>query len=92
MYLIAQKHQRKIALDILRNQTPMMANILGGMTFNEAYKVIFETDLESRLDQLIKEYGITCKGKKFSWELDVYGWNPVSLNSALGTMHSRGNH
>ena len=89
MYTVPEKHQRKIAKDILKNNTPMMAEIIGGMSFHEAYQITFNTDLEARLDQLILEYGIACKGKDFSWELDRYGWNPISLNHALGTMHSR---
>ena len=89
MKTVFEKHQRRIAKDILKNQTPLIANVMGGMSFSEAYKVMFNTDLDDRLDQLIKDYGISCKGKDFSWELDDYGWNPIGLNHALGTMYSR---
>ena len=89
MYTVPEKHQRNIAFDILKNQTPLMASVMGGMSFHEAYKVIFNTDLDDRLDQLINEYGLSCKGKDFSWELDLYGWNPISLNEALGTLYTR---
>ena len=77
------KNQRKIALDNLQNKTPAMARILGGQTFEESYKLIFNTELIPRLDQLISEYGISCKAKDFSWELDDYGWNPIGLREAL---------
>jgi hypothetical protein len=77
------KHQRAIALDNLENRTPIMANILGGQTFEESYKIVFNTELRPRLEQLISEYGISCKGKDFTWELDDYGWNPISLLAAL---------
>ena len=92
MYSVAERHQRKIAKDILQNQTPLMASVLGGMSFSEAYKVMFNTDLDDRLDQLIKEYGISCKGKDFTWELDDYGWNPISLKDALGKLHPHAEH
>ena len=76
-------HQRKIALDTLENMTPIMANILGGQSFEEAYKIVFNTELRPRLKQLIDEYGIACKGRDFSWEMDDYGWNPIALLDAL---------
>ena len=89
MYTVPEKHQRKIAYRILRNETPLMASILGGMSFPEAYELIFHTDLSNRLDQLIKEHGIACKSNDFAWELSQYGWSPISLNNALGTLYSR---
>ena len=77
------KHQRKIAMDTLKSKTPVMALILGGQTFEESYKVIFNTDLSARLESLIEEYGESCAAPDFSWELDTYGWTPISLMQAL---------
>ena len=80
---IPTKHKRKIARDNLANKTPAMAAILGGQSFAESYRIIFDRDLVPRLESLITEYGIACKGQGFTWELAKYGWNPVSLREAI---------
>jgi hypothetical protein len=80
MKKIAEKHQRKIAYSTLK-MTPAMANIAGGMTYQEAYKFIFKTDLKTRLQELVDEYG---NKSVYSWELEKYGWdNPSELLAAI---------
>ena len=71
---IALKHQKAIAYKTLR-MTPARANIMGGMTFEEAYQIIFRESLRDRLKDLIAEYGDT---NTLSWELWTYGWNSPS--------------
>ena len=49
--------------------------------FEQAYRVIFRTDLHERLKGLVAEYG---KSDTLSWELWDYGWNsPAELLGAL---------
>jgi hypothetical protein len=61
--------------------TPKMALIMGGMTFEEAYKLIFRIDLRERLKKLIDEYG---EDDLFSWELQTYGHkSPFELLNSL---------
>jgi len=72
---IPQKHQLKIARDTLK-MTPTGALILGGMSYSEAYEIVFKTPLQPRLESLISEYGE--KGP-YSWELERYGWTPGEL-------------
>ena len=77
---VVSSHKKKIAKDTLK-MTPVAASILGGMTFPEAYKLVFRTDLVERLARLIEEYG-DCQC--LSWELEMYGWNtPQELQAAL---------
>ena len=83
MKAVANRHQSRIARDTLENMTPMMANIMGGMTFREAYRFVFNRDLDDRIDSLIAEYGLIAKSNGFVWELANYGWNPVNLKEAL---------
>lgn len=77
---VPEKHQRNIAYKTLK-MNPVMARIMGGMDFEEAYKFIFGIDLKERLSQLIKDYpnaGGLC------WELNEYGWNdPKELLNQL---------
>tara|TARA_R110000803_G_scaffold144149_1_gene210058 strand:+ start:806 stop:1060 length:255 start_codon:yes stop_codon:yes gene_type:complete len=68
-------HQKKIARKSLR-MTPIACDILGGMTFVEAYKIIFRTDLKPRLESLIKTYGE--KPISLNYELTSYGWKSPS--------------
>ena len=78
---VAYKHQKRIAKDTLR-MTPAGALIMGGMTFEQAYKFVFNTDLRPRLAQLIAEYG--DRPEWLSWELDTYGWTyPKDLLDSL---------
>ena len=77
---VAYKHQKRIAKDTLK-MTPAAARIMGGMTFPEAYKLVFNTDLVERLEELIAEYG-DCQ--HLCWELQTYGWKtPQELQAAL---------
>jgi len=77
---IACKHQKAIAYKTLR-MTPAGANIMGGMTFEEAYQFIFKTNLQHRLKDLVAEYG---NKDVYSWELQTYGWNsPAELLNLL---------
>ena len=77
MKITALAHQKKIARKSL-NMTPTACYILGGMTFEEAYKIIFRKDLLPRLESLIKIYG---KDPMFlNYELTAYGWKrPAEL-------------
>ena len=76
MKVVAEKHQKRIARDTLK-MTPAGADIMGGMTFKEAYEYIFKCDVIERLEGLVNEYGM---GYIFSWELESYGWdNPYEL-------------
>jgi hypothetical protein len=68
---VFDKHQKNIAYKTLK-MTPAMADIMGGMSFENAYKIIFRTDLKKRLNDLTDEYG---SGDLYSWELQKYGWN-----------------
>ena len=79
MYDVAKKHQINIARKTLR-MTPLTADILGGMSYEEAYRIIFKTDLHNRLKELIRKYPAGC----YSWELEKYGWTPQSLMDELG--------
>jgi hypothetical protein len=78
-----KQHQKNIAYKTLR-MTPAMAKIMGGMSFEEAYEIIFKTPLKPRLLELIAEYGSVKQNKafpessSFCWELGVYGWNSPS--------------
>ena len=77
---IAKKHQTKIAKQTLR-MTPITANIMGGMTFEEAYEFIFNTELIPRLKQIVEEYQ---DSDTLVWELREYGWNsPMELLNLL---------
>lgn len=81
MHDVAKRHRRTIARQTLR-MTPAMARIMGGMTFEEAYKCVFNTDLRLRLAQLIEEYG--QNPNHLSWELYTYGWTtPYELLEQL---------
>ena len=76
----AKKHQTKIAKQNLR-MTPATAMICDGMTFEEAYQFIFNTELVPRLEQLVEEYQDSTT---LAWELKVYGWNsPLELLNLL---------
>lgn len=75
MYDVAKKHQTKIARQTLR-MAPVMANIMGGMTFEQAYEFLYHVPLKDRLQSLIHEYG----DKEVVWELD---WNPHELLRAI---------
>jgi len=49
--------------------------------FEQAYRVVFHTDLHERLKELVAEYGLTTM---FIWELGTYGWDsPAELLGAL---------
>ena len=54
MQNVFNKHQKAIAYKTLK-MTPQMANIMGGMTFEEAYKIIFRIDLRNRIDEIIRK-------------------------------------
>ena len=76
----AKKHQTKIAKKTLR-MTPAMAMIFGGMTFEEAYQFIFNTELIPRLEQLVTEHQ---DSDTLIWELRKYGWpSPLELLKLL---------
>ena len=77
---IAKKHQTKIAKQTLR-MTPATAAIMGGMTFEEAYQFIFNTELMPRLEQLVEEHQ---NSNTLAWELKTYGWSsPMELLNLL---------
>lgn len=79
MESMAKKHQKRIAYSTLK-MTPIGANIMRGMSYEEAYKFIFKTNLKDRLNELIAEYG----DKVIVWELSHYGWvKPIDLLKAL---------
>jgi len=78
---IPRKHQMNIARKTLK-MTPTTARIMGGMDYETAYKLVFNTDLKPRLLSLIETYGETPKW--LSWELEAYGWKtPRELLDAL---------
>jgi hypothetical protein len=80
--MTAAKHQMAVAKKTLR-MTPVAAEVMGGMTFREAYKHVFRTDLDQRIAGLIKTYPY-CEDAGFCWELQMYGWhNPRELQRAL---------
>ena len=55
---------------------------MGGMTYEEAYALVFKTDLRARLNGLVQEYG--ADPGWFCWELGVYGWDkPADLLAQL---------
>lgn len=77
---VPEQHQLKIAKRSL-SMTPQACRILGGMTFEEAYHLVYRKDLRTRLAELIAEYG---DGDLYSWELGRYGYNnPTRLLAAL---------
>lgn len=79
---VPEKHRRKIAVSTL-SMTPAAAKIMGGMTFEEAYEVVYNSSLKARLEQLVEEYGIEPEGF-LSWELEKYGWDkPFELLCAI---------
>lgn len=82
MHDVAKKHQLAIARKTLF-MTPTMAKIMGGMDYEEAYYLIFKTDLRARLQSLIEQYG-PIPQSWLSWELGMYGWEtPKQLLDAL---------
>lgn len=83
---IFKKNQRRIALSTLR-MTPATARIAGGMTFEDAYDVVYGENLVQRLQLLIKEYG--KNPLNLSWELQKYGWgSPFELLCAINLSRS----
>ena len=76
----ATKHQTRIAKKTLR-MTPITANIMGGMTFEEAYQFIFNTELMPRLREFVTEHS---NSDTLVWELRKYGWtSPLELLNLL---------
>jgi len=76
------KHQMAVARKTLA-MSVAGTSIMGGMTYAEAYKHVFKTDLAERLTGLVAEYG-DAAGKRFedggiSWELGRYGHVPAQL-------------
>jgi len=69
----AKKHQKKIAESTLR-MTPAAARVMGGMTYPEAYKLLFGQELKPRLEQLIAEYP-NAEPNQLNTELCTYGWS-----------------
>ncbi len=63
---VFQKHQLAIAKRTLR-MTPTQAFVAGGMTFEEAYEIVYKTPLKRRLATLIAEYGMYPPS--LHWEL-----------------------
>ena len=80
---VAKQHQLKIAKQTLR-LTQAGARILGGMSYHEAYFLIYGVTLSERLADLRKNYTIEQLTKPFeeggvNWELDRYGYRPVDF-------------
>lgn len=60
---------------------PAEVRAQGGMTYEEAYEIIFRTNLRQRLQTLVAEYGNTGP---WCWEMNIYGWdNAADLLEAL---------
>lgn len=77
---IARQHQLNIARKTMK-MTPATARMLGGMTFAEAYELIYHKPLKARLLELIQEYGVS--GPEVTWELSKCGWKPLDLLEAM---------
>lgn len=86
MLTIAQQHQKRIAYRTLA-MAPAVARIMGGMSYEEAYALIFGTPLRPRLASLISTYGVAAERDFFDggvcWELGRYKWTPAALLRAL---------
>ena len=76
---VPEKHQLKIARDTLK-MTPAGARIMGGMSFERAYEIVYKCTLRARLTHLITTYG---EGPLYSWELESRGWTPKALLDCL---------
>lgn len=77
-----EQHRKRIAVSTLK-MTPAGARIMGGMTFEEAYELVFKTPLIPRLEYLVKEYGEKPEST-LVWEMEKYGWKtPFELLCAL---------
>lgn len=79
---IGRKHQLNIARKTL-NMTPATARMLGGMTFEQAYELVYHKPLKARLLELIREYGVS--GPDVTWELSKCGWKPLDLLEAINS-------
>jgi len=60
------------------------ASIMGGMSFAEAYRLVFKLDLDERIAELQANYPAETLRKPFSagginWELDKYGHRPCEF-------------
>jgi len=80
---IARKHQKRIAAQTLR-MSQQGARIMGGITFAEAYRIVFGLDLSERLRQLRSDYSPETLQLPFerggiNWELDKYGHRPCEF-------------
>lgn len=75
---IFSSHRMKIARKTLK-MTPSMALVMGGMTYEEAYQLVFRHDLYARIRHLLSTYGT----RPVEWELEKYGWQPSSLLAEL---------
>jgi hypothetical protein len=70
MLTVAERHQKQIARQTLK-MTPAAARIMGGMTYAQAYKIIFGRDLAERAAELLRLYPEPCD---LCFELNKYGW------------------
>ena len=72
---VPERHQRKVARDTLKLSVAG-SRIMGGMSFEDAYELIYNTPLRPRLEQLLAEYG---ENGPWSWELEQHGHTPAEL-------------
>lgn len=77
---VPKRHQLAIAKKTLR-MTPIMARIMGGIAFADAYEIVFREPLRLRLLRLVAEYPDRTD---LNWELTTYGWHdPAELLKLL---------
>ena len=83
MLTIPEQHQLRVAKQTLR-LTQAGARILGGMSYRDAYFLVYGITLSERLEDLRKNYTIEELTKPFeeggiNWELDRYGYRPADF-------------
>jgi hypothetical protein len=80
---VARKHQMNIARKTL-GMSQVGASIMGGMSFAEAYHLVFKIDLAERIAYLQANYPAETLRQPFAsgginWELDKYGHRPCEF-------------
>lgn len=81
---VYSRHMRNIAKQTLR-MSRLGAEVMGAMSHEEAYRIVFKSCFLTRLRELADEYESDRRGN-VNWELDDYGWG---LQEAIDTFLDR---